>query len=71
MIIITLPPFPAGSGEALLAVRIAFLDHVQNLQMHAVRAKFHIGFSLRILDHSVLPEAWHSNQAGCLAHVQQ
>ena len=38
---------PAGSGEALLAVGIVFLDRVQNLQIHAVRANFHIMFSVR------------------------
>ena len=42
MIIITLPPVPAGSGEALLAVRIVFLDRVQNLQIHVMRANQYI-----------------------------
>ena len=37
---------PAGSGEAFLAVRIVILNHVQNLQIHAVRASFHIVFSV-------------------------
>ena len=32
----------------LLAVRIVFLDRVQNLQIHAVRANFHIMFSVGI-----------------------
>eukprot|EP01048_Picozoa_sp_COSAG05_P007060 COSAG05_NODE_486_length_9342_cov_20.072271_3_plen_89_part_00 len=41
---------------------IVFLDHVQNLQIHVMRAKFHIVFSIRILEagHSDLrarPEA--------------
>ena len=29
-----------GSSEALLAVLMVALDHVQNLQIHAMRAKF-------------------------------
>ena len=32
--------------EALFAVRIVFLDHVQNLQIHAVRANFPIMYSV-------------------------
>ena len=33
---------PAGSGKVLLAVRIVFLDRVQNLQIHVVRANQYI-----------------------------
>ena len=29
---------PTGSGKVLLAVRIVFLDRVQNLQIHVMRA---------------------------------
>ena len=33
---------PAGSGKSLLAVRIVFLDRVQNLQIHVMRANQYI-----------------------------
>ena len=36
------PTLPTGSGKVLLAVRIAFLDRVQNLQIHVVRANQYI-----------------------------
>ena len=39
---------PAGSGESLLAVRTVFLDHVQNVQIHAMRANLHSMFSVGI-----------------------
>ena len=35
-------PYPAGSGKVLLAVRIVFLDRVQNLQIHVMRANQYI-----------------------------
>ena len=34
--------YPAGSGKVLLAVRIVFLDRVQNLQIHAMRANQYV-----------------------------
>ena len=34
--------YPAGSGMSLLAVRIVFLDRVQNLQIHVMRANQYI-----------------------------
>ena len=33
---------PAGSGKSLLAGRIVFLDRVQNLQIHVMRANQYI-----------------------------
>ena len=33
---------PTGSGKVLLAVRIVFLDRVQNLQIHVMRANQYI-----------------------------
>eukprot|EP01048_Picozoa_sp_COSAG05_P002102 COSAG05_NODE_78_length_21399_cov_26.298216_16_plen_85_part_00 len=40
--LITGCPHPAGSGMSLLAVRIVFLDRVQNLQIHVMRANQYI-----------------------------
>ena len=34
--------YPTGSGKVLLAVRIVFLDRVQNLQIHVMRANQYI-----------------------------
>ena len=45
------------AGGALLAVRIVFLDHVQNLHIHAVRANFQVVFSVGSTSDG--PSQWH------------
>ena len=59
------PPFP------VLATCIVFLDHLQNLHIHAMRAKFQIVFSLRISDQNALcctghSDLWARPEAGTL-----
>ena len=39
---------PAGSGKSLLAVRIVFLNRVQTLQIHVMRANQYIQSIFRI-----------------------
>ena len=49
------PPFP------VLATCIVFLDHLQNVHIHAMRTKFQIVFSLRISDQNALCHTGHSD----------
>ena len=58
------PSVPATLPFPVYIQYCRFLDHVQNVQNHAMRATFHIVFSVRISDQNALPgavEAAHSD----------
>ena len=44
-----------GASGALLRNQQGVLDHVQNVQIHVMYAKFHTVFSVRISDQNALP----------------